>query len=138
MPAATSYRTRPWTRRSNLTHLPDRASTPAVSAWRPSSARLRGLGLLGTDSPRHRLRPRARLGMTNTGWLFVLVGGFVVFVVAGRQPSTAPSRSGRDDEEPEFKTVSRIAMMFSAGMGIGLMFSGPLPTATPRRAPRTP
>lgn len=31
---------------------------------------------------------------------------------------------GRDDEEPEFRTVSWIAMMFSAGMGIGLMFFG--------------
>ena len=31
---------------------------------------------------------------------------------------------GRDDEEPEFRTVSWIAMMFSAGMGIGLMFYG--------------
>ena len=31
---------------------------------------------------------------------------------------------GRDDEQPEFRTVSWIAMMFSAGMGIGLMFYG--------------
>jgi choline/carnitine/betaine transport len=31
---------------------------------------------------------------------------------------------GRDDEAPEFRTVSWIAMMFSAGMGIGLMFYG--------------
>ena len=31
---------------------------------------------------------------------------------------------GADDEEPEFKTVSWVAMMFSAGMGIGLMFYG--------------
>jgi choline-glycine betaine transporter len=36
---------------------------------------------------------------------------------------------GRDGEKPEFRTVSWVAMMFSAGMGIGLMFygvSGPL------------
>ena len=31
---------------------------------------------------------------------------------------------GRDDEQPEFRTISWIAMMFSAGMGIGLMFYG--------------
>ena len=31
---------------------------------------------------------------------------------------------GRDDEAPEFRTSSWIAMMFSAGMGIGLMFYG--------------
>ncbi len=63
--------------------------------------------------------------MENTGWLFVLTGsGFVVFVLwlaLGRY-GTIPL--GRDDEEPEFNGVSWIAMMFSAGMGIGLMFFG--------------
>ncbi|MEV0078919.1 BCCT family transporter [Nocardia neocaledoniensis] len=63
--------------------------------------------------------------ITNTGWLFVLVAtAFVVFVIW-----LAISRYGRiplgaDDEKPEFRTVSWIAMMFSAGMGIGLMFWG--------------
>ncbi|WP_099038893.1 BCCT family transporter [Mycobacterium neglectum] len=63
--------------------------------------------------------------MNNTGWLFVLTGsGFVVFVLwlaLGRY-GTIPL--GRDDEEPEFNGVSWVAMMFSAGMGIGLMFFG--------------
>ncbi|WP_328323325.1 BCCT family transporter [Kribbella sp. NBC_00382] len=62
---------------------------------------------------------------TNTGWLFVLLAsGFVVFVLwlaAGRYGNIP---LGADDEEPEFKTVSWVAMMFSAGMGIGLMFYG--------------
>jgi choline/carnitine/betaine transport len=61
----------------------------------------------------------------NTGWLFALVAsGFVVFVIwlAASRYGTIPL--GRDDEEPEFRTVSWIAMMFSAGMGIGLMFFG--------------
>ena len=31
---------------------------------------------------------------------------------------------GNDDDEPEFSTTSWVAMMFSAGMGIGLMFYG--------------
>ncbi|MFE7721925.1 BCCT family transporter [Nocardia rhizosphaerihabitans] len=63
--------------------------------------------------------------ITNTGWLFVLVAtAFVVYVIW-----LAVSRYGRiplgaDDEKPEFRTVSWIAMMFSAGMGIGLMFWG--------------
>jgi len=62
---------------------------------------------------------------TNTGWLFVLLAsGFVVYVLwlaAGRYGRIP---LGADDEEPEFKTVSWVAMMFSAGMGIGLMFYG--------------
>lgn len=63
--------------------------------------------------------------VTNMGWLFVtLASAFVAFVIwlaAGRF-GTIPL--GNDDEEPEFRTVSWIAMMFSAGMGIGLMFYG--------------
>ncbi|PJJ53669.1 choline/carnitine/betaine transport [Mumia flava] len=60
-----------------------------------------------------------------TGWLYVVAASyFVVFVIW-----LAASRYGRiplgdDDEEPEFRTTSWIAMMFSAGMGIGLMFWG--------------
>jgi choline/carnitine/betaine transport len=59
------------------------------------------------------------------GWAFVLAAsGFVIFAVC-----LAVSRYGRiplgaEDEKPEFRTSSWIAMMFSAGMGIGLMFFG--------------
>ncbi|KND23504.1 BCCT family transporter [Streptomyces acidiscabies] len=59
------------------------------------------------------------------GWAFVLTAsGFVVFALW-----LAASRYGRitlgaENEKPEFRTVSWIAMMFSAGMGIGLMFYG--------------
>ncbi|MFC7501975.1 BCCT family transporter [Nocardioides sp. GCM10030258] len=63
--------------------------------------------------------------LTNTGWLFVLVtSGFVVFVIWLAMSKYGAIPLGRDDEEPEFRTVSWIAMMFSAGMGIGLMFYG--------------
>jgi choline/carnitine/betaine transport len=61
----------------------------------------------------------------NLGWLFVLLAsGFVVFVLW-----LAASRYGRiplgaDGERPEFRTISWVSMMFSAGMGIGLMFYG--------------
>ena len=61
----------------------------------------------------------------NGGWAFVLVAsGFVVFALW-----LAASRYGRiplgsDGEPAEFSTVSWVAMMFSAGMGIGLMFYG--------------
>ncbi|MDR7304280.1 BCCT family transporter [Haloactinomyces albus] len=61
----------------------------------------------------------------NLGWLFVLASvGFVVFTIY-----LAVSRYGRiplsqDGEPPQFSTVSWVAMMFSAGMGIGLIFFG--------------
>ncbi|MEU4654658.1 BCCT family transporter [Streptomyces sp. NPDC023723] len=63
--------------------------------------------------------------MHNGGWAFVLAAsGFVVFALW-----LAISRYGRihlgvEGEAPEFRTVSWVAMMFSAGMGIGLMFYG--------------
>jgi choline/carnitine/betaine transport len=63
--------------------------------------------------------------MHNLGWLFVLLAsGFVLFVLWLAASRYGRIPLGRDDEEPEFRTVSWIAMMFSAGMGIGLMFFG--------------
>ena len=63
--------------------------------------------------------------MTNTGWLFVLTASaFVVFVLWLAMSRFGTITLGRDGEEPEFRTLSWIAMMFSAGMGIGLMFYG--------------
>ncbi|OQO91223.1 choline transporter [Saccharomonospora piscinae] len=59
------------------------------------------------------------------GWAFVLTaGGFVVFALWIAVSRYGRIPLGRDDELPEFRTVSWIAMMFSAGMGIGLMFFG--------------
>ena len=61
----------------------------------------------------------------NMGWLFSLVAsGFVLFVIWLAAGKFGRIPLGRDDEQPEFRTVSWISMMFSAGMGIGLMFYG--------------
>ncbi|MGH3697443.1 MAG: BCCT family transporter [Pseudonocardiaceae bacterium] len=61
----------------------------------------------------------------NLGWLFVLAAtGFVVFSLWAALGRYGRIPLGRDGEPPEFRTVSWVAMMFSAGMGIGLMFYG--------------
>jgi len=61
----------------------------------------------------------------NAGWLFILsASGFVIFSLVlafGRYGSIPLSREG---EGTEFSTLSWVSMMFSAGMGIGLMFFG--------------
>ena len=63
--------------------------------------------------------------MTNFGWVFILSTlGFLIFMLYLAFSRYGSIRLGRDDERPEFRTVSWIAMMFSAGMGIGLMFFG--------------
>ncbi|MEV1329418.1 BCCT family transporter [Micromonospora costi] len=59
------------------------------------------------------------------GWVFVLASaGFVVLSMWLALSRYGRIKLGRDDDEPEFSTVSWVAMMFSAGMGIGLMFWG--------------
>ncbi|QUH02199.1 BCCT family transporter [Saccharopolyspora erythraea] len=63
--------------------------------------------------------------IVNGGWAFILVAsGVVIFALwlAGSRYGRIPL--GADGEPAEFKTVSWVAMMFSAGMGIGLMFYG--------------
>jgi glycine betaine transporter len=61
----------------------------------------------------------------NFGWVFILSSfGFLAFSVYLAASRYGRIRLGGDDERPEFSTVSWVAMMFSAGMGIGLMFYG--------------
>jgi glycine betaine transporter len=57
------------------------------------------------------------------GWLYL--SSVNVFVLAGLLLAVSPFgaiRLGKDDEKPEFGRVSWFAMLFSAGMGIGLIF----------------
>src|ERR671911_269629 len=61
----------------------------------------------------------------NFGWVFILsTFGFLAFSLYLAFSRYGKIRLGGQDEQPEFRTVSWIAMMFSAGMGIGLMFFG--------------
>ncbi|WP_155055742.1 BCCT family transporter [Streptomyces blattellae] len=63
--------------------------------------------------------------ISNGGWAFVLAAsGFVVFALWLAMSRYGRITLGKEGEQPEFRTISWIAMMFSAGMGIGLMFWG--------------
>ena len=63
--------------------------------------------------------------ISSFGWLFVLSSaGFVLLAGVLAFSRYGRIRLGADDERPEFRTVSWVTMMFSAGMGIGLMFYG--------------
>ncbi|GEP38367.1 choline transporter [Nocardioides psychrotolerans] len=82
-------------------------------------------GFVSTDSLATTSGDTLGWTMANTGWLFVLTSSaFVVFVIWLAMSRFGNITLGRDGEEPEFRTVSWVAMMFSAGMGIGLMFYG--------------
>lgn len=62
---------------------------------------------------------------TYFSWVYVLATiGFVVFALWLAFGRYGKVRLGGEHERPEFRTISWVAMMFSAGMGIGLMFWG--------------
>ncbi|SDC20452.1 glycine betaine transporter [Melghirimyces thermohalophilus] len=59
------------------------------------------------------------------GWFYLLSAtGFLVFVVVLIFTRMGNIRLGKDDEEPEYSYITWFAMLFSAGMGIGLVFWG--------------
>ena len=59
------------------------------------------------------------------GWLYTLsVIGFLVFVIGLLLSPFGSVRLGKDDEGPAYNRLTWFAMLFSAGMGIGLLFFG--------------
>ncbi len=59
------------------------------------------------------------------GWYYVLLtSAFVAFCAYVGLSRWGDVRLGRDDEEPAYSTRSWFAMLFAAGMGIGLVFWG--------------
>ncbi|MEU9804053.1 BCCT family transporter [Streptomyces sp. NPDC051000] len=82
-------------------------------------------GALATDSLESVSSSLLKGLIHNGGWAFMLAAtGFVVFALWLAISRYGRIRLGRESESPEFRTVSWVAMMFSAGMGIGLMFYG--------------
>jgi choline/glycine/proline betaine transport protein len=62
---------------------------------------------------------------TYFGWFYVLVTTlFLVFVVGILISRYGRLRLGPDDSQPEYRTLPWFAMLFTAGMGIGLVFFG--------------
>ena len=72
------------------------------------------------------------IGTNITGWIteyfgwyyMVIVALMIFFCVFLILSPIGKLKLGRPDEKPEFNTVSWFAMLFSAGMGIGLVFWG--------------
>ncbi len=57
------------------------------------------------------------------GWLYLLaVGLFIFSVLLFASSSFGSLKLGPDDSEPDFRYLSWVAMLFAAGMGIGLMY----------------
>ncbi|QDU35026.1 Glycine betaine transporter OpuD [Poriferisphaera corsica] len=59
----------------------------------------------------------------HVGWLYVMtMTGFVLFALWLAFSRFGRIRLSKDNSPPEFSTLSWFAMLFSAGMGIGLLF----------------
>jgi len=65
------------------------------------------------------------LTATNVGWMYlVTTSAFVLFVFFLGASRFGSIRLGNDGEAPEFSFNSWLAMIFSGGMGVGLVFWG--------------
>ena len=62
---------------------------------------------------------------TNAGWFFIMaVNIFLVFMIYLAFSRFGYIKLGGKNSEPEFSTTAWFAMLFSAGMGIGILFYG--------------
>lgn len=61
----------------------------------------------------------------NLGWSYMICGSlFLIFCLGLAFSKYGSIKLSKDDEEPEYSIVSWFAMLFSAGMGVGLVFYG--------------
>ncbi|XRD21499.1 BCCT family transporter [Kocuria sp. KSNUG] len=94
-------------------------------------------GLVDTDSLTAASTAALNWTMLNMGWAFnVLAIGLLIYLVY-----LAVSRYGRiplglDGDKPEYSTASWAAMLFAAGIGIGIIFFGPYEPMTYFLSPR--
>ncbi|WP_119698549.1 BCCT family transporter [Microbacterium halotolerans] len=63
--------------------------------------------------------------VADLSWFYMLVvGAFIVFAVVIALSKYGSIKLGREQDKPEFSVMSWFTMLFSAGMGIGLIFYG--------------
>jgi glycine betaine transporter len=62
---------------------------------------------------------------TSRGWFVMLSVSLLLILCIGIAISPyGKIKLGKDDDEPEFSTISWLTMLFAAGMGVGLLFWG--------------
>ena len=82
-------------------------------------------GILAPDNMAAALDTMLAALTRNFGWLYLwVVLGLVVFAIFVALSRYGNLKLGAEDDEPEFGVGSWFAMLFAAGMGIGLVFWG--------------
>ncbi|MFF6788665.1 BCCT family transporter [Streptomyces filamentosus] len=108
-------------------HVPERHApdTAVIGIGVAAVVAVVGWAALGKDSFDSASSSALSWVLNNFAWLFVVAADtFLVLCVVIALSRFGRIRLGADDSEPEFTNLAWIAMMFSAGMGIGLMFYG--------------
>ena len=89
--------------------------TALIAAW--GIADNEGLAAFANDM--------VAIQFTSRAWFIMLVVSLILIVCIGLALSPyGRIRLGKDDDRPEFSTVSWLTMLFAAGMGVGLLYWG--------------
>lgn len=80
---------------------------------------------LSNDSFTHVFKTAFSFALNKFGWLYILFyTGIMVVLLAIAFSKYGKMKLGKQNEEPEFKLGLWLAMIFSAGQGVGLIFYG--------------
>ena len=91
------------------------AITGAVAAW----------GIVDTAGLAQFASSLVTVQFTSRAWFIMLAVSFMLITsICLALSRYGPIRLGRDEDEPEFSTVSWLTMLFAAGMGVGLLHWG--------------
>ncbi|PSW04365.1 BCCT family transporter [Photobacterium lipolyticum] len=83
------------------------------------------IGILWPDSAQQYFSTIQNWFVTQASWIYILsVAIFLIFLIFVMCSRLGDIKLGPDHAEPDYSYRSWIAMLFSAGMGIGLMFFG--------------
>jgi len=82
-----------------------------------------GVTLVNLDTASNLFNSTQSFIANNFGWLIILsANGFLIFCIWIAISKFGEIRLGGTDAKPEFNYINWIAMLFSAGLGIGLLF----------------
>ena len=89
--------------------------TGAIAIW----------GIVDTEGLAALSSRLVRAQFTSRAWFIMLTVSFMLIVSIWLALSRLGSiKLGKDEDEPEFSTVSWLTMLFAAGMGVGLLYWG--------------
>lgn len=100
---------------SNLKMITALSLTAVIAAW----------GLLDITGLSEAANQLVSIQFTSRDWFIMLTASFLLVISFALAVSRYGAiRLGADDDRPEFSTLSWLAMLFSAGMGVGLLYWG--------------